>query len=123
MKRFALPKSCLLRKPREYQNVYRQGKRIRGPHFSIIYAPNDCGTNRLGISLYGFRSAIKRNRAKRILKEFYRLNRHILTEHLAKSTPDLSFDIIITVRYQLSLNNPDEIATAVKQLLKPKQHP
>ena len=117
MKTQSLPKSYLLRKKSEYNNVYQHGKRVHGENFSLILAPNNSGHNRLGISIHGqLKGAAKRNRIKRIIREFFRLNKLFIQE-LGYTSYDLPFmDIIITVRKGFSLESPAEMAEAVQLL-------
>lgn len=106
---FALPKANLLTKPWEYNRVYRQGKRLRGDNFTLLYLPADHATNRLGISIHGqLKGAAKRNRIKRIIKEFYRLNRDFI---------EPAKDIVLTVRKGFTPDSPAEVARVVATLL------
>ncbi len=70
-----LPKDALLTKPWQYQQVYRHGQRLWDKGVTLIYLDNDHGRDRLGISVSGQKLAVRRNRIKRLLKEFYRHNR------------------------------------------------
>lgn len=101
---FKLPKTALLRKPEQYSVVYRQGKRLRGSHFSLIFIENDQGYNRLGISVHGVKKAVLRNRMKRIIREFFRLNRDFLPP---------SKDIVFAVRKECTFKNPHDVSVAV----------
>ena len=92
---FSLPKDALLTKSWQYQNVYRQGLRAWGKGITLIYADNDQGHDRLGISISGQKLAVRRNRIKRLLKEFYRHNRQfpsLVAKHPANSC---SVDLVI----------------------------
>ena len=117
MKTQSLPKSYLLRKKSEYNNVYQHGKRVNGESFSLILKPNNTDHNRLGISIHGqLKGAATRNRIKRIIREFFRLNKLFIQEPDSTSY-DLPFmDIIITVRKGFSLDSPTEMAEAVQHL-------
>jgi len=118
MKTLALPKTYLLKKKSEYDTVYQYGKRVHGENFSLILLPNSSDHNRLGISIHGqLKGSVKRNRIKRIIREFFRLNRNFLQEKNSKSCELPFMDIVITVRKGFSLETPAEIATAVKHLL------
>lgn len=135
MNNSALTKSSLLTKPWEFNRVYRLGKRLRGKHFSLIYTPGDGQENRLGISINGkLKGAAKRNRIKRIIKEFYRHNRYFLQEinypprrqtddskAVYNTPPPPAMDIVFTVSPGFELKNPAEIKQAVLLLLSPLQ--
>ncbi len=110
---FTLPKIALLRKPAQYSDVYRQGKRLRGAHFSLIYIENDHGFNRLGISIHGVKKAVLRNRMKRLIREFFRHNRDFLPP--AK-------DIVFAVRKECIFKNPHEVAAAVSNVVDASFH-
>ncbi|MEF3168193.1 MAG: ribonuclease P protein component [Deltaproteobacteria bacterium] len=60
-----------------YDAVYKRGKRVRISTLSFAYAPNDLGFNRLGISVgKAFGNAVRRNQAKRIIRELFRRNKN-----------------------------------------------
>ena len=118
MGHFSLPKYSLLTKPGEYNLVYRQGKRIQGNHFSLIFTPNNMPGNRLGISIHGqLKGAVRRNRIKRIIREFFRTNRKFLQFRNANGCTSLTMDIVFTVRKGFRLNSPAEVKEAVFDLL------
>jgi ribonuclease P protein component len=73
-RRFTLPKSLLLKKKVEIENVLHSGKRIPGNIFNVfIYASGRTRVAFLVSKKVG--SAVRRNRMKRLLREAYRLNR------------------------------------------------
>jgi len=108
MKAQALPKAMLLVKPWQYRKVYEQGKRLRGQNFSLIHVPNSTAGNRLGISIHGVRQAVRRNRIKRIIREFFRHNQEFLAPFS---------DVVFAVRPGFGLDSPREIEAAVGALL------
>ncbi len=108
MKKYGLSKACLLRKNREFERVYKQGKRLHGDGFTLIYSSNDLGCNRLGISVHRqIKGAVKRNRVKRIIRESFRLARQ---EYPADA------DIVFAVRPAFSVNSPEAVVDAVSLL-------
>jgi len=117
MNPLSLPKTYLLRKKSEYDNVYLRGKRVHGENFSLILLPNNLEHNRLGISIHGqFKGAAKRNRIKRIIREFFRLDRRFLQEESSRSCELPFMDIVITVRKGFNLEKPADFAAAVNSM-------
>jgi ribonuclease P protein component len=74
---FRLPKECRLRRSSEFQLVYKRGNRINGEFITVFLMPNALGEHRLGItaSRKGIGKAVERNRAKRLLREAFRLSK------------------------------------------------
>jgi ribonuclease P protein component len=115
---FSLPKSSLLTKPWEYRRVYAQGQRARGDHFSLIYLVNEAGENRLGISVHGVKSAVRRNRLKRIVREFYRHHRSFIRWGRAgKIRHGTGVDVVFAIRKDFTPDSPREVEQAVRELL------
>ena len=109
MKRQGFAKGSRLCKNSDYQAVYKTGKRLRGELYSIIFTPNGRPESRLGISVQGCRSAVRRNRIKRIIREFYRLNRSAVPQ---------SIDLVFAIRPGFTLDTPQKIAESALPLLK-----
>jgi len=74
---FEFPKEARLRKRAEFLRVYELGTRIEGRYMTVFILPNRSGRHRAGIT--ATRKAIgkahDRNRAKRLLRESFRLSR------------------------------------------------
>lgn len=72
-----LPKSARLAKPAEFRRVYEQGKRFEGRFMTVFILPTKNQAHRLGItaSKKAIGKAHERNRAKRLLRESFRLSR------------------------------------------------
>ena len=121
MSTLTLPKTYLLRKKDEYENVYLHGKRVHGEHFSLILLPNNRDHNRLGISIHGqLKGAAKRNRIKRIIREFFRLNKDFLQRKNPKRSELPFMDIVMTVRKGFNQDNPADMAETISSLLDQK---
>ena len=59
-----------------YRTIYQQGVWKSSLHFTTITCSNDQGTKRLGITVTKKTgNAVIRNRIKRLIREFFRLNK------------------------------------------------
>lgn len=69
-----------LRGSRDFQKVYRHGRRYDGSLMTAFVLPNNLSHDRLGItaSRKAVGNAVQRNRARRLLKETFRLKRSSL---------------------------------------------
>lgn len=74
---FSLPKKFRLRKPSEFRQVYDKGKRFNGNLVTVFLLPSETQFHKLGItaSKKGIGKAYQRNRAKRLLREAFRLSK------------------------------------------------
>ena len=76
-----LPKTCRLHLKNDFQDIIHGGKRIQGDSLVLWYKPSpEAGKERrLGIVVSKkLGGAVVRNRAKRLLREAFRLNREQL---------------------------------------------
>jgi ribonuclease P protein component len=71
-----------LRGSRDFQKVYRNGKRYDGTLMTAFVLPNKLSQNRFGItaSRKAVGNAVLRNRARRLLKETFRLKKSSLSD-------------------------------------------
>jgi len=64
---------------RQFQAVYKEGKRASDEHLLVFVKPNGLGFSRLGISVSrSIGTAVRRNRIKRLIRESFRLNKERL---------------------------------------------
>lgn len=77
MGEYNFPKLERIKKNREFSAVYDNKLKIYGINFILFYKKNDLPYNRLGVSVSrkNIGNAVSRNRAKRLIREVYRLNR------------------------------------------------
>ena len=73
---FDLPKETRLAKRAEFLRVYEQGTRIEGRFMTVFIMPNNRGIHRVGFTATkkAIGKAHDRNRAKRLLRETFRLS-------------------------------------------------
>ncbi len=97
--REASPAFTRLRLPAEFRHVYDRGKRYDGHLMSAFVHPNDLPHHRIGItaSRKAIGNAVARNRAKRLLREAFRLNYPNLDELQVK------YDFVLNARRRLLL--------------------
>ena len=78
--RQTLPKQNRLRARAEFQKVYAEGQRYDGRLMAAFLRKNDLPQHRLGVtaSTKAIGKSVDRNRARRLLREVFRLSRNEL---------------------------------------------
>ncbi|MCC6158845.1 MAG: ribonuclease P protein component [Deltaproteobacteria bacterium] len=84
------PKASRLLDRRDFLRVGRRGKRFRTPDFTVLVDRGRRAWPRVGLTLSRQSGkAVRRNRAKRLIREYYRTHRHLLAP---------GYDIVVIVR-------------------------
>lgn len=79
-KQYKLNKHEILSKSDSFNEIFSQGITLRGNHVSIIYIDSD--SRKIGFAVSKkVQKSVNRNRQKRLLKEIYRLNKHLFPEN------------------------------------------
>jgi ribonuclease P protein component len=80
--RFYFTKADRILKRSEFLKLSKLGKKSQNRHFIAIFSPNRFKRTRLGVTVARkVGNAPTRNRIKRLSREYFRLNRHIITGH------------------------------------------
>jgi ribonuclease P protein component len=70
-------KSARIQKRIEFIKLSENGRKLKNEHFIAVIGPGEAGTTRLGITVTKkIGCAVIRNRIKRFIREYFRLNRH-----------------------------------------------
>ncbi|TAJ17516.1 MAG: ribonuclease P protein component [Planctomycetota bacterium] len=80
--RYKHPRARHLVREGDFKATYASGGRARCELFSVVVRPNGGAHTRLGLSVgkVAYRDATDRNRARRVLREAFRLSRHELPD-------------------------------------------
>lgn len=110
---FDLPKETRLAKRAEFLRVYEQGARIEGRFMTVFVMPNKRGVQRVGVTATkkAIGKAHDRNRAKRLLRESFRLSR------LELDTIDVKYDWVLNARRSLLRVKLDKPLEEFRQII------
>ena len=79
MNRYYFKKSARILKRTEFVKLSKNGQKLKNEHFIAAVGPGGSETTRLGITVTKkIGCAVIRNRIKRFIREYFRLNRHNL---------------------------------------------
>jgi ribonuclease P protein component len=109
MEKLSFGKHVRIRKRNDYSTVYQQGVRSNSEHLTVIARKNQAGINRLGLTVSKkVGNAVQRNRIKRLLREFFRLN---------KARFSIPQDIVIIAKKNASLLTYQDVCRELESLL------
>jgi len=87
--KFTYPKSEKLKSKNTIDLLFSEGKSVAKYPLRLVYVEGDFGENiplKIGVSVSKkhFKLAVDRNYFKRVLRETYRLNKHLIIENIEK---------------------------------------
>ena len=105
---FGFSKKERITHPQEFRRVMRSGRRLSSKNFVLFVQQNENQFHRLGIIVKKeIGPATYRNRIKRYLREFFRLDKHQIKGYL---------DMIILVKKGCSINCYKEATEELRRL-------
>jgi ribonuclease P protein component len=106
--RFCLTKADRILKRSDYTALSKSGQRIQNEHFIAYFSAPQQGRSRIGVTVTKkVGRAVKRNRIKRLVREFFRLNRH----HLSGK-----WDINIIAKRQAADLSSEEVYRSLQEI-------
>lgn len=102
--RHTFPRRLRVVRTGDFARAFREGSRARGAQLLVVARPNGLPHARLGLSVgrSTWRSAVRRNRVKRVFREAFRLEQHELPAGydliLVPAAPRLAPDLAATRR-------------------------
>lgn len=94
--------------PEHYKHVFKQPRRARSSHFTILAKNNSLSHPRLGLAIAkkNIKLAVSRNRIKRVIRESFRLNQNMLPKQ----------DFVIMANKNADLLSNEELFKQLNQL-------
>jgi ribonuclease P protein component len=109
--KYRFPKSARILRSTDFRKVYDAGKRVSGPYFAAfcLRVEREDGGPRLGFTVTrAFGRAVKRNRAKRRIREALRVRLPEIAPH---------WDIVLNPRRQVLEASPDDLRRELDRLI------
>ncbi|MHC4789563.1 MAG: ribonuclease P protein component [Planctomycetota bacterium] len=109
MRRFCFPRRARILRKRDFQHVYRTGRRLGAFPLRLCALRRREGKSRLGLAVSRkVGGAVLRNRWKRAIREAFRLNRHRLLS---------AYDMVVSVDWEASGEDVSRVAACFDQMI------
>lgn len=103
-------KKNVLRKKSDFDSIYNRGKSVGDRFVVVFFRKNNLSYNRTGfLASKKVGNSVKRNRARRLMKESYR--------HIQNNLPE-GYDFIIIARNTISGKKCNEVEKSLKSAFK-----
>ena len=110
---FSYPKEKRLLNRADFVNLNRSGQRLHSKHLTVILKQNGLGITRLGVTVTKKTgNAVKRNRLKRLIREFFRLNKSLFPQ---------GYDIVVAAKKDASCLDLKKIKYELGEIIFDKQ--
>lgn len=104
-------KKNVLRKKSDFNAIYKNGKSVGDRYVVLFYRKNNLPYNRTGfLASKKVGNSVKRNRARRLMKESYR--------KLCTKLPAAGYDLIIIARHTISGKKCAEVEKSLASALR-----
>lgn len=110
MHQFSFVKADRLLKRKDFLRLSKTGSKYYNRHFLAIFFSGKTDKTRIGITVTKkIGRAVKRNRIKRYVREYYRVNKHTIKDH---------WDINIIVRKDVAGLTFSQVCSSLKNIFK-----
>ncbi|MCD6184184.1 MAG: ribonuclease P protein component [Deltaproteobacteria bacterium] len=110
MRQFSFVKADRLLKRKDFLWLSKTGTKYYNRHFLAIFFPGRTAKTRIGITVTKkIGKAVKRNRIKRYVREYYRVNKHMIENH---------WDINIIAKKDVAGLNFSQVCSSLKNIFR-----
>jgi ribonuclease P protein component len=107
---FTFSREERIRRRADFHRILKEGEKFDSPYFQISISPNRLPQRRLGLTVgKNIGSAVRRNRVKRMIRDFFRLNKEALPG---------SSDVVVKAKPGAARLNFRQVSEELKGLFK-----